>query len=164
MEDIIKKISQYNLFNYLLPGVIYSIMVEYSSSNFSFIQDDIIITLFVCYFLGLLISRFASLVVKPLVELIGLIKFKSYPEYLAAEKVDPKLDTLSEQNNIYRNMLAMVLFYALTIGYEFIWKKYTWVYEYGNWVLLGLLALAFFFAYKKQTSFITERIDKAMKS
>ncbi len=58
MDKLIEKISTYNLFNYLLPGVLFTVFAKY----FIYIdlaQGDIVLDIFLYYFIGLVVSRFA---------------------------------------------------------------------------------------------------------
>ena len=64
MKEIINKLSSYNLFNYLLPGTVFVALTE-AFTSFPFAQDDLLIALFLYYFIGLIISRIGSLFVEP---------------------------------------------------------------------------------------------------
>jgi len=75
MKEILEKLSQYNLFNYLLPGVIYSVVIEFAT-DYSLIHSEVIITLFICYFVGLVISRVGSLVIEQGLKFVRFIRFK----------------------------------------------------------------------------------------
>ena len=65
MKEILDKLSSYNLFNYLLPGVLF-VVIASKVTRYGFIQDDIVIGVFLYYFIGMVISRFGSLVIEPL--------------------------------------------------------------------------------------------------
>ncbi len=47
MKDIIEKLSTYNIFNSLLPGVIFVIMAR-EFSRYNFIQNEIVLSGFLC--------------------------------------------------------------------------------------------------------------------
>ena len=77
MQGVLEKISSYNIFNFLLPGTIFA----YSSDRFTnttFIQDDLLIAVFVYYFLGLVVSRVGSLLIEPLLKITGFVRFSDY--------------------------------------------------------------------------------------
>lgn len=162
MKEILEKLSQYNLFNYLLPGVIYAIAIEYETS-YSLIQDDVIITLFICYFAGLIISRIGSLVIEKVLKYVNFIKFKPYKDFVSASHKDPKLNVLSEQNNIYRSILGMILTIVLTYLYSLAAGKWAFLNEWKLWVVFGILSIIFLAAYQKQTKYITQRIEKNLE-
>ena len=67
MEDLIKKISSYNLFNYLFPGIVFVVLAK-MITPYSFLHEDIILGIFIYYFVGLSISKFGSLVIEPLLK------------------------------------------------------------------------------------------------
>ena len=64
MNELLSKLSSYNLFNYLLPGVVFSITVE-AWTTYSITRGDLLSDAFVFYFAGLVISRIGSLLVEP---------------------------------------------------------------------------------------------------
>ena len=65
LKELLSKLSSYNLFNYLLPGVIF-VAVASKVTRYSFIQEDIVMGLFLYYFIGLVVSRFGSIVIEPI--------------------------------------------------------------------------------------------------
>ena len=77
MESVLEKLSSYNIFNNLLPGVMFVIFAK-QFTNINLVQEDVFIAAFLYYFIGLIISRVGSLVLEPLLIKIGLIKYASY--------------------------------------------------------------------------------------
>lgn len=157
MENIINKISSYNLFNYLLPGILFVVITKYFT-QYSFIQNDVIIGAFVYYFIGLVISRIGSLVIEPMFKKIKFLKFTDYKDFVSASKIDSKIDILSEANNTYRTLCSLFLLLLLFRIYQLINDKFQWLNYYNPYILLGLLFIMFLFAYRKQTKYITKRI------
>ena len=49
MTDLIKKLSSYNLFNYLLPGVVF-VALSHAFTGYSFVHDNLLIAAFLYYF------------------------------------------------------------------------------------------------------------------
>jgi len=165
MNEILKKMSSYNIFNYLFTGVIFLILAKIYLDLTLFIdmkksELNIIINLFWAYFIGLTVSRIGSLVIEKIVKLF--IKFKDYSEFIEAEKIDSKISTLSEQNNVYRSLAGVFL--SLLIVYILIWvsKRYN-LESYWKEVTLGLFFIVYLVSYIKQTNYIIRRIDKALK-
>ena len=70
MKDILEKLSTYNIFNSLLPGVIFVIMAR-EFSRYNFIQNEIVLSGFLCYFIGMIISRFGSVIIEPILKKIN---------------------------------------------------------------------------------------------
>ena len=113
METLLGKLSSYNIFNYLFPGIIFVIIAE-NLTRFTFIQKDVFLGLFLYYFIGLVISRIGSLVIEPILR--RLVKFANYGDFIAASKIDNKIELLSENNNMYRTLCSLFL---LLIALEF---------------------------------------------
>lgn len=64
MDGLLDKISSYNIFNYLLPCSIFAVVAD-ALTSFHVLQEDIVIGLFLYYFIGLVVSRVGSLVIEP---------------------------------------------------------------------------------------------------
>lgn len=155
MNEMLQRISSYNLFNYLFPGATFAYLVE-RMTNFSLLQDNIITALFLYYFIGLVISRIGSLILEP--ALRKVIPHSSYEDFLSASSKDEKIDILSEQNNVYRTMLSMFLTLFIVLIYNKILSMFPPISKCGNYFLLVLLTVMFFYAYRKQASYIVQRI------
>jgi hypothetical protein len=157
MKDLLDKLSSYNIFNYLLPGVLFAAMGQHIL-NIPLLHSDMIVSAFLCYFYGLIISRIGSLIIEPSLKWLRIIKFAPYNEYVTATQVDPKIEILSEQNNSYRTLVALFLVLLIAGGIAAL-KRYlghTWyLYAYVAILLLGIL---FILAYRKQSEYITKRI------
>ena len=158
MKELLEKISSYNLFNYLLPGIIF-IVISNKLTHYDFIQDDIVIGLFLYYFIGLVISRFGSLVIEPILKHFSFIQFADYKDFITASKKDEKIELLSEANNTYRTLSALFILLLLLKVYEEIECKFPVLKELGVIVLIVLMLVTFLFAYRKQTKYITKRIN-----
>ena len=157
MKDLLEKISSYNLFNYLFPGVIFVVLLnEYSSYQINI--ENLFISFFVYYFLGLIISRVGSVVIEPILRKTKFVEFSEYSDFVKASAKDSKIEILSEVNNMYRSIVAMILVFFLLLGYsglKRLWDFFTSIEHY----LCGIILFIFFlFAYKKQTKYITKRI------
>lgn len=157
MKEILEKISSYNLFNYLLPGTVFVFILS-KTSDLNLIQKDLLIGGFLYYFIGLIISRIGSVIIEPILSKTSFIKFADYSDFVTYSKVDTKIDTLSESNNMYRTMISLFLCLLLTKLYQWLsgligLSDYT-----GNIILILLILILFLFSYRKQTNYITKRI------
>lgn len=157
LKELLSKLSSYNLFNYLLPGVIF-VAVASKVTRYSFIQEDIVIGLFLYYFIGLVISRFGSIVIEPILRGVSFLKFADYNDFVAASKKDEKIEVLSEANNTYRTLCSLFILLLLLKGYERIEDRFVFLKDYGGMIVLALLLVMFLFAYRKQTLYIIKRI------
>lgn len=158
MKEILDKLTSYNLFNYLVPGVLFVAILD-SFTSYSFIQEDLVLGAFVYYFVGLVISRVGSLIIEPVLKKISFIRFARYADFVSAAKSDPKLETLSEANNMYRTFISMFSLLIILKSYELLSIKWTVLNEGGLYVLIGLLLVMFLLSYRKQTTFIRDRVD-----
>ena len=157
MKELLSKLSSYNLFNYLLPGVIF-VAAASKVSRYFFIQEDIVIGLFLYYFIGLVISRFGSIVIEPILRGVSFLKFADYNDFVAASKKDEKIEVLSEANNTYRTLCSLFILLLLLKGYERIEDRFVFLKDYGGMIVVALLLVMFLFAYRKQTLYIIKRI------
>ncbi len=159
IEDIIEKVGKYNILNYLLPGVVYVYLLS-ELCNINLIQENLLIGGFLYYFIGMLISRVGSLIIAPIYKLIKVVTYKEYKEFIVASEKDPKLNTLSTENNMYRTFTALFLLGIISKFYCESLTKYPWIQNNIEWIILIGLFLIFTLAYRKQTGFISERINK----
>ena len=162
MKDLLDKLSSYNLFNYLFPGVLF-VLISNFFTDYNFIQENDFIGVFLYYFIGMIISRFGSLIIEPILKAISFVKFLDYEIFIKISKNDEKIELLSEANNTYRTISAMLILLLLL-------KLYNWLQNLlgiqdtvTQIVLLVLILLLFLFSYKKQTKYIVSRIDKQNK-
>lgn len=157
MKEILDKLSSYNLFNYLLPGVLF-IVIASKVTRYDFIQDDIVIGAFLYYFIGMVISRFGSLAIEPLLKHFSFLQFTDYKDFVTASKKDEKIELLSEVNNTYRTLSSLFILLLLLKIYEAIESVVPFLQKSSAIILIILLIIMFLFSYRKQTSYITNRI------
>ena len=148
MKELLDKLSSYNIFNYLLPGIIFAILSG-EITHYSFIQQDIILGAFLYYFIGLVISRFGSLVIEPLLKHFSFLRFVGYKDFIAASKKDEKLELLSEVNNTYRTLSSLFFLLFLLKLYENIENRYYFLREHGKIIIMVLLLIMFLLSYRK---------------
>jgi hypothetical protein len=157
LNELLAKLSSYNVFNYLLPGIVFAILAG-DIIHYPIIQKDIVTGAFFYYFVGLVVSRFGSLIIEPLLKWLRFVKFADYKDFVAASQKDAKLDVLSEVNNTYRTLASLISLLLLLKLYVKIEERFPRLNEW-NWTVLALLLLVMFlFSYRKQTSYITRRI------
>lgn len=160
MEKLFDKLSSYNLFNNLLPGIIISTIITKMiiSINFTF---NLLESLFLYYFVGMIISRIGSLIVEPACRYCHFVRYAEYSLYLDAIKIDQSISILLETNNMYRTFLTGILIILLFEIYSIaeIAGK-TFCGEKLNLIIVIGMILLFAFSYRKQTSYIRKRILK----
>jgi len=156
MEKLLEKLTSYNLFNYLLPGIIFSVLLE-KTTNYSIIHKDVIIEAFLAYFLGLIISRVSSLVIEPLLKKVKFVKFSDYKDFVSASEHDKKIELLSESNNMYRVFISLFFILIIIVLYERFLQEI--LSGYTSYIVISGLLILFLFSYRKQTQYITKRIE-----
>jgi hypothetical protein len=163
MKELLDKLSSYNIFNYLLPGILFSVLVS-KMTELELIQKDLVVGVFVYYFIGLIVSRFGSLIFEPLLKKLKFLKFADYKDFVQASSKDEKIEILSEANNMYRTFIATFILLGLVKLYYLIANKWTFINENSDWILILLIAGRFLFSYRKQTNYITKRINSQKTS
>lgn len=158
MSDLISKISSYNLFNYLFPWVIFTVLLKYLVWIDLF-QKEILVWVFIYYFIWAIISRVGSLIIEPLFKKICIIEFAKYDDFLKAEKEDKKIADLLEISNMYRTIISLFFMLILIKIYLLIQVYIPLLNTYKNWIVILLLFILFIISYRKQVNFIKKRVD-----
>lgn len=157
MSDFLGKLSSYSLFNYLFSGVLFVILAKYFTP-YSFIQSDLVLGVFLYYFIGLVVSRIGSLLIEPILKKTSFLHFADYHDFVRASKADPGLDVLSEVNNTYRTLAAVFVSLIFLKLYQLVSLKFIFLQTIQSYALILFLLLMFLFAYRKQTGYIRKRI------
>jgi len=155
MKDLLDKISSYNLFNYLFPGVLFVVVIE-KTTSYSLVQENIVIGVFFYYFIGLVISRIGSLVIEPVLIKSGFVKFAVYKDFVVSSKKDEKIGLLSEVNNMYRTLISLFIILLLIKPYEILEQICP---DELQFVLISIMLLIFLLSYRKQIAYIKRRIE-----
>jgi hypothetical protein len=159
MKEIIDKISSYNLFNYLFPGIIFVILLR-EITEYDLVQENNFLGGFLYYFIGLVISRFGSLVIGEILQSkkLKFIKFADYTDFVIASDKDKKIELFSEINNMYRTLISLFCLLLLSKFYQFI-SNWLNISENLSFILLIIVLIVLFvFSYRKQTGFVVKRV------
>jgi hypothetical protein len=158
MKELLAKLTSYNLLNYLLPGVVFAVLAQQLTS-YSFLQHEVVVAVFLYYFIGLVISRFGSLVIEPVLKKVKFLKFAEYADYVKASKTDDKIELLSEVNNSFRTYLSLFVLLLLVKLLEWMSQQFNWLLQYRAFLIIVLLLVLFLFAYRKQSGYLVQRIN-----
>lgn len=158
IKDIFDKISSYNIFNYLLPGILFVFLTK-EVSSYNLIQENNLIGAFLYYFAGMVVSRFGSLFIEPFLKRTKFLKFSDYKSFVTASKKDSKIELLSEVSNTYRTILSMFTLLIIEKIYLQIKNYYGIQHETTLIILTLFITMLFLFSYRKQTNYITKRIE-----
>lgn len=159
MEKFFDKLSSYNFLNNMFPGAVSCFLISiYWNKNL--VGSNVVESIFMYYFVGMVVSRTGSVVIEPFCKKIKWVKFSDYNSYIVASKNDNKIEVLSETNNTFRTMLAMCLLLLIGKLYFYVCSM-VWFIKIAE-VEISLLALTILFAcsYRKQTKYIKDRVDK----
>ena len=158
MKELLDKISSYNLFNYLLPGILF-VCIAKKFTDYNFIQDNEFIGAFLYYFIGMIISRVGSLFIEPFLKWTKFLKFANYKDFVSASKKDEKIELFSGVNNTYRTLTSMLTILILLRVYNHFQIAWSIPDKITAIILMVAILVMFLFAYRKQTNYITKRID-----
>lgn len=162
LDILIRQITSYNLFNYLLPGTIFCFLMN-KMFGYPFLVDSLFVSFFVYYFVGLAISRVGSLIVEWVLKKLKLVRYAPYGDFLKASAVDPKVDDLSEQNNVYRTLISLPICMFVFLLISSLLKHFDVPLLYQQIVLLIALLVLFFFSYIKQSEYVVEWVKNRTK-
>jgi len=162
MTDLLNKISSYNLFNNLLPGILSVVLIKHFV-GYNLEQENIFIGLFLYYFIGMTISRISSILIEPILKFLKFVSFRNYKQFIEASKEDDKLDIFVETNNMFRVLFTMLFLTLVTKIYYATENFWNFSETTEKYILLALLCLIYLFSYGKQTNFIKKRIDHNTK-
>jgi hypothetical protein len=158
MKDLFDKLTTYNIFNYLFPGILF-VVIANAITDYNLIQENNFLGAFLYYFIGMTISRFGSVIIEPTLKKLKFIKFREYKDFVNASKQDTKIELFSEINNTYRTLNSMLL---LLLALK-LYNTCAVYFKIDNSIALVFLTVLitslYLFSYRKQTNYITKRID-----
>lgn len=158
-QQLIDKLSQYSFLTNILPGAVLIIVLKYIVGYDIIIDGNWFLTGVMFYFAGMVCNRFSSLLIKPLLEALHIVKSLPYKTYIEGEKKDKKIITLNTDNNAYRTYIAVFCISLLAYFYRRILCQIDFFVDYQYVILIILLIVLFVFSYRKQTKYIRERIE-----
>lgn len=168
IKSVTDKISSYNIFNNLLPGIIFCALLQ-RTTRFNLSNEDILSQLFIWYFTGMVLSRIGSIYVERILKAIKIKKqkyvvFADYNKYVDAAKVEPFIKTLSETNNTYRTIISVLVVWLMAFIYDCFLRD--WLHaQIPIWDTIAIIVLSLFLillfirSYKKQTDYINKLIN-----
>ncbi|WP_116600236.1 hypothetical protein [Primorskyibacter marinus] len=161
MNELLNKLSSYNIFNYLLPGAVFSVVADRISLLSS--PDEIITRLIWYYFVGMVISRLGSIVVEPALKWARFVRYSDYNSFLIACDQDRKLDVMVEVSNTYRTLATAFLVLIVGIAYQSLAEESGVSDVWRERIAIILLLALFLSSFRKQVNFIRKRVDRATK-
>lgn len=163
MKDLLDKLTSYNIFNYLLPGVLFAAFVD-GLTSLKVLQKDLVVGVFLYYFLGSVVSRVGSLLVEPILLRMKFVQYTPYAAFVKAAKVDAKIEVLSEQNNMYRTFIALFISVAAVAAYDKASLAIPLLHAAAPYVCIAGLLVLYLFSYQKQTAYVKQRVEANTQS
>lgn len=162
MDKVIEKISNYQIFNNLVPGYLF-LIISSKIVEKNLIVDNFIYLLFEAYFIGIVISRLSSLIIEKIIVKIWRLKKEPYFNYIEANKQDNKLEVLTQDCNMYRSLCTLMLI-ELILKIMIMLKIENFI-DKDIIILICFVALAILFAFSfvKQNKFISLRVKEISK-
>ncbi len=158
MKDLFDKLTTYNIFNYLFPGILF-VVIANAITDYNLILENNFLGAFLYYFIGMTISRFGSVIIEPALKKLKFIKFREYKDFVNASKQDTKIELFSEINNTYRTINSMLLLLLLLKLYNFCAENFRIENHIALVILTVSITTLYMFSYRKQTNYISKRID-----
>jgi len=163
MENLLDRLSPYNLLNNLLPGVLFLILID-ALDIVDVDESNLYLMLFGGYFAGMVICRIGSVIIEPWFKWWKIVRYAKYEDFLKAEAKDTKITTLLSESNIFRSFVAMFLVLLVCyIGCLSPLAKAWLRTPYAIILILILLLILFTVSYRKQSSYIRKRVEKTVK-
>ncbi len=163
MDNIFEKTSSYNLLNNLIPGSIFSFLLN-NFCTIDIVSKNTIESLLIYYFLGIFLNRIGSLIVEPISKRIKFVSFSNYDDYIEASEIDSKIDILLETNNLYRTIATTGIIIILIKIFINIINHINMISNIFPYIILLLLIIIFLLSYRKQATYINKRINNAIKN
>jgi hypothetical protein len=164
MEEILKKLTSYNILNNLLPGAV--LIAAFPNSEITkFCTANTFIGAIICYVTGVVVSRIGSLVLEPALK--KMAPHEPYTDFIVASSKDPKIAELSETNNTFRTLASTGICYMAIVLVSIADAKWFFITNFPmttKLICAALLSGLFIFSYRKQTSFICKRVRTACDS
>ena len=171
LKTLFEKASNYDFLNHIIPGSIFCCIYQ-AMTGHAVCGGSWVASLVSVYFVGMLISRVGSLIVEPICKFkfwkVGsVVKYAPYGDFINAEKVDKKISMLVPRNNMYRTFVAMagmLLFYKLAAVASHSIPCLGWMQRCKAELLLLAIFILFLISFRKQTSYIRQRVERALEA
>lgn len=153
MDEILKKISAYDLLNTMIPGAALVFFLKVYG-YFDFEAGDALFLVILAYILGVIASRVGSLILESIA-----LKFdwfeRDYAGYIQVEQDDDRLLTLTTIANMYRTLAGSVVVLAvLALGSLVPDAFRTWLYI----IYSAASFLLFLLGWIKQEHYVQRRL------
>ena len=158
MEKMIDKLGSYNILNNLIPGAVFSYLLLFAT-NYNLLQNSMGENLVLFYIIGMVLSRFGSVVIEPILKRCKVIKHADYSDYISASEKYNILETLLAVNNMFRTIVASIFVVVFAKGYSLLEYRIVFLSTITPFIVVVAILILFVFSYRKQTSYIVKTIE-----
>ena len=163
MENLLDRLSSYNLLNNLLPGILFLVLIDVLEIV-DIDESNLYMMLFGGYFAGMVISRIGSVVIEPWFKWWKIVRYAKYEDFLKAEAKDTKIPTLLSESNMFRTFVAMFLLLLVLFVVCLSPSVKDWLRTPCAIMLaIVLLLILFVVSYRKHATYIRKRVENAKK-
>ena len=152
LKSFSEKVSSYQIFTFLFPGAVFLALLSHVYSK-PLPETNIWEKLFLCYTVGMIISRIGTLILEESLfrlgkRLGGFLERIDYKNVILAERKDTKVNMLLQVSNTYRTMAAVNKCTSLDLQFScgLIWFSV---------IMVILFSLSFI----KQYNYVKKRVD-----
>ncbi len=157
MNDLLDKLSNYDILNHVIPGSIYLIGLDYLNGT-DFMGMDIAYFILLSFAFGIIIGRIGSLVLQKLLYKFTKEAGEPYEEYIKASRKDKKIVLLESTKKEYRNIMSMFITLLLSSLLLKLIKIINIRINLAIYIFIILLVILFGASTLKTNSFIIKRI------
>lgn len=162
MSDLAYLISNTRIVSCLVPGAMMCVFIN-NYFRVDFLKNDALFNIIIFYAVGVVIGRVGSIVIEPFFKNIGLIEKDNYARFIEAEERNPKLNTIDEICRFYRSLVALMIIIIVGLIVSFFLKMYSLWISFGALIAAILILVLMVFAYRKQSKYTIERINKVLE-
>ena len=113
---------------------------------------------FISYFIGIIISRFGSLVTANILYKFTKEKGESYKNYIISCQKDDKIEVLMQDKNMYRNLCTMLILLLVLKLFSMLKVYFKINNDWMIIIILVILIILFAISFLKQNKYISSRI------
>lgn len=159
LTKLLEKISHYEILNNLIPGSALCFILSYI--GYPILNYNVWACIVICYLVGIVNSRFSSVVIELICRKTHFIQWRDYELYNKAKKERPFIATLLGNANMFRAFTSVFLISLCAYGLMRLSTKWIWLAQNGIWMLLVTLLVLFAFSYRKQINeYVVKNIDE----
>ena len=159
LTKLLEKISHYEILNNIIPGSALCLILSYI--GYPILEYNVWACIVICYLVGIVNSRFSSIVIEWICRKTHFVKWRDYELYNKAKKERPFIVTLQESANMFRAFSSVFVISLCGYGLMELSTKWIWLTQNGIWILLVALLVLFAFSYRKQINkYVVKNIDE----